>query len=341
MLEVEKAKMATPTAELVPQGLDIAALDKMIQEAEEAEEKLAALAEAEEAEEPAQRLSVALIASRCLDAAELARKSPDEMAEAVISSKRLQLDRLRLDSMDGLDLCNGATHVQLQHNRISEIEGLDFFSSLQYLTISHNLLSSLDGLAQCGALRYLDASHNAIAQARAASLPAATLMALELMGNPCVDEAGYRPRLVEGLPELVTLDEERVSRQERGLPADDEEESEEEEGEDEEEEEGEEEGESDEVVPSRYLSSAKAAVDAELAEVDALLEQAGLPSANALLPSDASDAAEPVSIDADALYERALEELGVNAETEATRAKLRAARKRVSERREALGPMPM
>eukprot|EP00320_Phaeocystis_rex_P013693 CAMPEP_0119096708 /NCGR_PEP_ID=MMETSP1178-20130426/173702_1 /TAXON_ID=33656 /ORGANISM="unid sp, Strain CCMP2000" /LENGTH=65 /DNA_ID=CAMNT_0007080609 /DNA_START=14 /DNA_END=208 /DNA_ORIENTATION=- len=63
-----------------------------------------------------------LIAERCLDKAEREQLSAEESAERVIGLTRLRLDRLRIKSMDGLELCNGATHVYLQHNLLCKIE---------------------------------------------------------------------------------------------------------------------------------------------------------------------------------------------------------------------------
>ena len=105
-----------------------------------------------------------------------------------------------------------------------------------------------------------------------------------------------------------------------------------------EEEEEEEEEEGEEPPVSQYLSSAKAAVEAELAAVDAQLEKAGHSPSRSARPasvSEAPGAAAEDDIDAAALYSRALEELGANAETEAMRAKVRAVRRRAQQRREA------
>ena len=349
--------------------------------------------EAAPAPEKPQRLTTALIASRNIDPVELRKLSSDDVAQRVLGLTRLRLDRLRLNSMDGIDVCNGATHVHLQHNRLRTIEDLSFFDKLQYLVISHNHLDEISGIAHLKALQYLDASCNAVAAVDASALPT-HLMALELTGNPCATRDGYRAGLVEALPSLVFLDEVRISKRERrealGEPAppDDEEEEEDEEEDEDGEEEEEEEEEDEEVVdavakhtiaaghpsaeeeniaPSAYLRGAKAAVDSQLAQVDAsgrtvsiavesalaqvdsqlaqvdaLLEMAGLPPSVALLPTmpiapsraaleDVAAVAAAAAMDPSALYERALELYGVNADADATRSKMKA----ISERTQA------
>ena len=326
--------------------------------------------EAAPAPEKPQRLTTALIASRNIDPVELRKLSSDDVAQRVLGLTRLRLDRLRLNSMDGIDVCNGATHVHLQHNRLRTIEDLSFFDKLQYLVISHNHLDEISGIAHLKALQYLDASYNAVAAVDASALPT-HLMALELTGNPCATRDEYRAGLVGALPSLVFLDEVRISKRERrealGEPApqeedEDEEEEEEEEEEDEEEEEEEEDeevvvvdaaakhtiaaghpsAEEENIAPSAYLRGAKAAVDSQLAQVDALLEKAGLPPSVALLPTmpiapsraaleDVAAVAAAAAMDPSALYERALELYGVNADADATRSKMKA----ISERTQA------
>ena len=83
-------------------------------------------------------LTMRLIAERCLDKAEREQLSAEESAERVIGLTHLRLDRLRIGSMDGLELCNGATHIHLQHNLLREIESLDFFNALQFLVLANN-----------------------------------------------------------------------------------------------------------------------------------------------------------------------------------------------------------
>merc|ERR1719271_1605959 len=109
--------------------------------------------------------------------------------------------------MDGLDVCNGATHLLLQHNRLACVDGLDFFDKLQYLVVSHNRLTRLDNIGHLRALQYLDAQSNLLVEVPEREALPEGLMALELTGNPCVEMAGYRAALVAALPKLLYLDE--------------------------------------------------------------------------------------------------------------------------------------
>ena len=158
--------------------------------------------------------------------------------------------------MDGLDVCSSATHVMLQHNWIRHIDGLEFFDKIQYLVLNNNRLETLSGVSHLGTLQYLDVSHNQIATVEVGEVPD-KLMALELKGNPCSELPGYRASLIGSLPNLVFLDEERISLRERRVARG---------------EEGEEEDEGDgegghstgtgtaEGHPSHFLSDAKASV---------------------------------------------------------------------------------
>ena len=163
-----------------------------------------------------QRLTPQLIAERCLDKAEASVLSAEDVAERLMGLRRLRLDRLRLNSMDGLELVGtGATHILLQHNLLTHIDGLEFFAKLQYLVLSHNQISRIAGVSHLSSLQYLDLAHNLVASADTDALPKG-LMALELVGNPCAAEEGYRAKVVAALPRLVYLDEVRVGGGGRG-----------------------------------------------------------------------------------------------------------------------------
>ena len=365
--------MPQPTMAVESRAPATAALDGEVLDPQEALDALLADSARITSEEdlPSQRLTINLIAERSLDRSARRACSAEDLAEQLMCLTRLRLDRLRLNSLDGLELCNGVTHLHLQHNRLRDLEGLDFLNQLGYLMISHNRLSQLSGLSHLPSLQYVDASHNAIAECDGSALPPG-LMALELHANPCVDPADYRERLVRGLPKLLYLDEVRISSRERNAACgitggDDEsdEEGEEEEGEEEEEEEEEEEddeaedgegaavggGEAaeEEVAVGSYLSSAKARVAAQLAQVDALLEQSGYhegspvrrpvpvpPSptrGSAAAAKDASARDGTAALDPTELYGRALDAYGINADVQVTQEKLRAIRERTAERR--------
>ena len=320
-----------------------------------------------------QKITATLIASSNLEK-EALQLDADALSDRLMDLKRLRLDRLRIDSMDGLDLCSEkCTHLMMQHNWLTEIDGLQFFDKLQYLVLSHNRLTIIDGVSHLRSLQYLDASHNEIARVPRPSsqLPCDSLMALELNGNPCAEIDGYRAQLISGLPKLLYLDEVRITNTDRGLESEDDGEEGEEDGEEEYEEEEEEEAASPAPIGGQRLEGARAQVEAQLAQVDALLMQSGYdinaaeeqqqsgglpasPSAarvqaqveelevqlsqtlepkaaeNTAVPGDGSDG-EP--LDPVALYSKALEMYGVNADVQATQDKISAIKGRMQERR--------
>ena len=259
-------------------------------------------AEAEAAAPPPRRkprvLSMKLIADRCLPPEE--RGGGEAMADSLLSLTRLRLDRLELGSMDGLDVCNGAQHVYLQHNRISRIEGLEFFSDLRFLVLGANEIEAIEGLAHLRALEYLDLSQNRIADAAAHELPT-ELRALDLYGNPCAREPGYRRALVGALPALFRLDDVAVSARERG----------------------------------HALLEEEEAAEAVLEEAREALAPPRPPPPRAAAAAAAEaqlDAA--VLADATRLYEHAMSLHGVEAEAAAVKTKARQIRERVQKRRE-------
>ena len=282
-----------------------------------------------------QRLSMKLIADRCIDPVELKSLSDDDLATRVLGIKRLRLDRLRLSSMDGIELCDAASHVYLQHNMIREVEGLEFFSSLSFLVLSHNQLTSISGVSALPALQYLAAAHNQVADLEPHAFPPA-LMALELQGNPCAQAEGYRTAAFRGIPTLMTLDEERVTNAElraagradaAGGEADSDE-GEEEEGEEEEseeEEEGEEEGEGAGGSVSA-LRAEVASVARSLLEHEAVINEEINELGGALAGGDGN------VFDVSALYSEAMRLHGAEEGAEALQAKVNAMRMRIQER---------
>ena len=326
------------------------ALDALAAETQLGIERLEAKEKARGEGSKPQRLTPHLIAERCLGKNVAFYLGADDLATRIMELTRLPLDRLRLDSMDGLDVCTGATHLHLQHNELREIDSLEFFDRLKYLTVSHNQLTRLAGLSHLKTLQYLDASNNLIARVDTRELPV-QLMALELTGNPCTKSDGYRAQLIAALPKLFSLDELNVS---RGEGEEDDEEGEEEE----------EEGEEVEQAPApgaAYLHSAKKQVASQIAQVDALLSQSGFdvraaaarqkPEMPPLTPRGQPEAASASAgedaageggeeaspyiapIDPRSMYASALDAYNVHADVRSTQDKISAIKARTQERR--------
>jgi hypothetical protein len=119
---------------------------------------------------------------------------------------RLYLDRLRLKSVDHLELFTGVTHVYLQHNLLTTLaDGFDYLPRLRFLSLSHNRVLQLADLTHLSTLQCLDLSHNDIETFDVDWLPS-SLVVLNLAGNPCQRVRGYRSHLIVCLPNLRQLD---------------------------------------------------------------------------------------------------------------------------------------
>ncbi|KAL1529651.1 hypothetical protein AB1Y20_000592 [Prymnesium parvum] len=316
--------LVTHADEEDPLDFDQAELLKALEEEE-------ASSNAEKAPLKPARLTLQMIAERCIDPKELPTLSADALADRMLTIQRLRLDRLRLGSMEGLDVCNAATHLHLQHNLITTIEGLDFFDRLQYLVVAHNHLAQLEGLKHLATLQYLDASHNKIvAVAWKRDLPP-SLMAVELQGNPCANQSGYRKSALASLPSLMVLDEERATIKELiaagrpGLPHEEYEDEEDEESEEGEDEEGEDEeggGEEGQAEEGEEAGNEEVGMEVQSEMADELYSTVGYQS-NADLPSFA---------DTEALYSMAMSAHGADDNSEIFKSKVNAARERVVER---------
>lgn len=87
----------------------------------------------------------------------------DKLAAEVVQLKRLRLDRQNIRDLDGLDCCEGATHLYLQHNIVEHIDdSLLFLRSLEFLSLDHNRITVVSNLSALRALRYLGLAHNLI-----------------------------------------------------------------------------------------------------------------------------------------------------------------------------------
>ncbi|KAJ1636511.1 hypothetical protein T492DRAFT_861460 [Pavlovales sp. CCMP2436] len=83
------------------------------------------------------RITPCMIAeSAGIVSADGARLPADDVATQVVKLTRLRLDRRNIADMDGLECCEGATHVFLQHNRIDKIDGVMFLKALQFLSLA-------------------------------------------------------------------------------------------------------------------------------------------------------------------------------------------------------------
>lgn len=107
----------------------------------------------------------------------------------------------------------------LNGNCLAAVEGLDTNFRLQELYIHDNLISTLAGsLGVLSFLRVLDASNNKLSKLRAVLQYLSKLHfveSLNLSGNACCQETGYREAVIKAMPSLCILDNLVVSTAER------------------------------------------------------------------------------------------------------------------------------
>uniref|UniRef100_A0A8B9R279 Leucine rich repeat containing 46 n=1 Tax=Anas platyrhynchos TaxID=8839 RepID=A0A8B9R279_ANAPL len=94
----------------------------------------------------------------------------------------------------------GVHSLGLQRNRIEKIENLCCFPNLRSLSLAGNRIRRVQNLRPLQQLRSLDLSQNLIRD-----LPC-SLRLLDLTGNACTRQPGYRELVVGALPHLLQLD---------------------------------------------------------------------------------------------------------------------------------------
>ncbi|KAK6473164.1 leucine-rich repeat-containing protein 46-like [Huso huso] len=172
-------------------------------------------------------ISVSLIVKRNLPTSTEKQKA-EEIIESLMGLETVRLDRESLSAIGNLE-CLGPVHsLYLQHNNIKKIENLEFLSNLRFLTLAGNKICKTENLKSLEKLGFLDLSDNLIDHLDLGEMPK-SLFILNLKGNPCVKEKGYRDRVAAALPCLKELDGQSVARrvdyeEERAESSEDEEE---------------------------------------------------------------------------------------------------------------------
>ncbi|KAK1159077.1 leucine-rich repeat-containing protein 46-like [Acipenser oxyrinchus oxyrinchus] len=155
-------------------------------------------------------ISVSLIVKRNL-ATSTEKQKAEEIIESLMGLETVRLDRENLSAIGNLE-CLGPVHsLYLQHNNIKKIENLEFLSNLRFLTLAGNKICKTENLKSLEKLGFLDLSDNLIDHLALGEMPK-SLFILNLKGNPCVKEKGYRDRVAAALPCLKELDGQSVTR---------------------------------------------------------------------------------------------------------------------------------
>lgn len=111
----------------------------------------------------------------------------------------LNLDHLRLETLEGLETLQLLRVASFKHNRLSSTSGLQACTQLEELSLEHNLLTSLESLHRLTQLKILDIGHNYLEDlSELSALPVLTQLSLEFNLVASLTE-------LEGLPNLMEL----------------------------------------------------------------------------------------------------------------------------------------
>ncbi|KAJ7313655.1 hypothetical protein JRQ81_005237 [Phrynocephalus forsythii] len=152
-------------------------------------------------------------------------------SQALTSLQVLRLDRENINhitSMQGLEQIHS---IYLQQNHIQKIENLSSFPNLKFLSLAGNCISEVENLRSLTKLQFLDLSQNCIETLDTDELPQ-NLVVLDLTGNKCTKQDGYRERVWAALPHLKRLDAKDIPIQKAPIQKKKEEEEEEDSSED-------------------------------------------------------------------------------------------------------------
>uniref|UniRef100_A0A8D0XH16 Leucine rich repeat containing 46 n=1 Tax=Sus scrofa TaxID=9823 RepID=A0A8D0XH16_PIG len=95
-------------------------------------------------------------------------------------------------------------------NKIQRIENLACVPSLRFLSLAGNRIRQVENLRDLPYLQFLDLSENLIEILKLDEFPE-SLLILNLTGNSCTNQEGYRKLVTEALPLLLDLDGQPVS----------------------------------------------------------------------------------------------------------------------------------
>lgn len=163
-------------------------------------------------DEKCQKISVSLIAKQNI--IKKSDRSSDELATELLELSHVRLDRERIGEIDNLDCLGPVTNLYLQKNEIRTIENLEVLPKLKFLTLADNKITKVENLRMLTKLQFLDLSDNQIENFDTEEFPA-SLIILNLKGNPCARESDYKNKLLVALPTLQQLDGEDITKEDR------------------------------------------------------------------------------------------------------------------------------
>ncbi|XP_059126700.1 leucine-rich repeat-containing protein 46 [Peromyscus eremicus] len=121
----------------------------------------------------------------------------------------VRLDREGITSIRNLECLRNIHSLYLQSNKIQRIENLACITSLRFLSLAGNQIRQVENLLDLQYLQFLDLSDNLIDVLKLDELPQ-SLLILNLCGNTCTNQNGYRKMVIGALPLLLDLDKQPI-----------------------------------------------------------------------------------------------------------------------------------
>ncbi|XP_004685046.1 PREDICTED: leucine-rich repeat-containing protein 46 [Condylura cristata] len=129
----------------------------------------------------------------------------EKMFHTLAELQTVRLDREGITTIRNLEGLQNLHSLYLQANKIQRIENLACIPSLRFLSLAGNQIRQVENLHDLPHLQFLDLSENLIETLKLDEFPE-SLLILNLAGNSCTNQEGYRERVTEALPLLLDLD---------------------------------------------------------------------------------------------------------------------------------------
>lgn len=134
----------------------------------------------------------------------------EKMFHTIAELQTVRLDREGITTIMNLEGLQNLHSLYLQANKIQRIENLACIPSLRFLSLAGNRIRQVENLRDLPHLQFLDLSENLIEKLKLDEFPQ-SLLILNLTGNSCTNQDGYRELVIGALPLLMDLDRQPVS----------------------------------------------------------------------------------------------------------------------------------
>nr|KAF6416326.1 leucine rich repeat containing 46 [Molossus molossus] len=133
----------------------------------------------------------------------------EKMFHTIAELQTVRLDREGITTIRNLESLQNLHSLYLQANKIQRIENLACVPSLRFLSLAGNRIRQVENLRDLPYLQFLDLSENLIEKLKLDEFPQ-SLLILNLTGNSCTSQEGYRELVTGALPLLMDLDKQPV-----------------------------------------------------------------------------------------------------------------------------------